>query len=130
MAYMTTVPDDVDVSPKTTGPAPASVPIALVPMYQLSLTDVFASRVPIADAYAPVDHWQWMATLWRGVVGPDVTVAVGRGDGGGVKGGVEIRLGDAKAILVREGVGEGVLRRVGFEVGEWVRGLGEGRRGS
>jgi HMG box factor len=32
--------------------------------------------VPIADAYAPVDHWQWMATLWRGVVGADLVVYV------------------------------------------------------
>lgn len=88
-----------------------------------------------------------MATLWRGIVGPDVTVVVkdaasadnkddaGRALGAGT--GVEVRLADAKAIIVRTGntgVPDGALRRVGFEVGEWIRGVGEremdGRRGS
>lgn len=52
-------------------------------------------------------------------------------NGGGP--GVEVRLEDSGAIMVRvdgKGVGEGSLRRVGFEVGEWVRGRDEGRRGS
>lgn len=84
-----------------------------------------------------------MATLWRGVVGPDVTVyikdrngevdghedAAGARLGGGT--GVEVRLADARAIVVRKmgwgkgrGLGEAALRRVGFEIGEWVRGMG------
>ncbi|KAI4152520.1 MAG: hypothetical protein LQ340_002870, partial [Diploschistes diacapsis] len=50
------------------------IPIALVPKYQLTLTDAAASIIPILDEYSPTDHWQWMATLWRGIVGPDVTV--------------------------------------------------------
>lgn len=49
-------------------------------------------------------------------------------------GGAEVRLDDARAIVVRgDGKGqllEGVLRRVGFEVSEWVRGKEEGRRNS
>lgn len=49
--------------------------------------------------------------------------------------GVEARLEDARAILVRgesgkAGLAEGKLRRIGFEVGEWVRGGDDGRRGS
>ena len=88
-----------------------------------------------------------MATLWRGIVGPDITVIVkdaasadnkeDAGRPGGAGTGVEVRLADARAILVRSGdsgVPDGALRRVGFEVGEWVRGIGErerdGRRGS
>lgn len=111
-----------------------------------------------------------MATLWRGIVGPDVTVAVAppasivpptsatNGNGNGesksmsaynpnalglkLNVGVEVRLDDARAIVVRNesgrgggeggksGVSEGVLRRVGFEVSEWVRGREEGRRES
>jgi len=136
-------------------PRPPPVPIALIARYQLSLSDAFASSIPINDAYAPVDHWQWMATLWRGVVGADVTVYIkDRTGGGGVDGyedgggarlgggtGVEVRLADARAIVVRKGgagggcggkggpgLGEGALRRVGFEVGEWVRGMGGGGR--
>jgi HMG box factor len=53
------------------------LPIALLPSgFSLTLADRFACAVPIADAYAPVDHWQWMATLWRGVVGADLVVYV------------------------------------------------------
>lgn len=113
-----------------------------------------------------MDHWQWGATLWRNVVGADVTVAVqapvvvadvaasasasasvvegerdaGRNGGVGLEGarngGVEVKLEDARAVVVRGeregGVAEGGLRRVGFEIGEWVRGWEERgeRRGS
>ncbi|KXX82556.1 hypothetical protein MMYC01_201193 [Madurella mycetomatis] len=53
------------------------LPIALLPTgYALTLSDRSACSVPIADAYTPVDHWQWMATLWRGVAGPDLVVYV------------------------------------------------------
>lgn len=107
-----------------------------------------------------------MATLWRGIVGPDITIALlpppppvpvmqtptsGTTDGsargmigaaglvnrdlvGKGKGGVEVRLDETpRVMLVRggegkgAGVGEGVLRRVGFELGEWVRGKEEER---
>ena len=49
---------------------------------------------------------------------------------------VEVKLEDARAVIVKGEVGGGVavgaLRRVGFEIGEWVRGWGERveRRGS
>lgn len=172
-------------SPKHDGDSPTTeiptgVPIALLPCFQLSHTNAFASRILITDTYAPVDHWQWMASLWRGIIGPDVTIAVlpafyptapnsastttsGSGSGSGISisssttprltetapriggmpsgggsvsgSGVEARLEDARAILVRgesgkSGIAEGKLRRVGFEVGEWVRGGDDGRRGS
>lgn len=127
------------------------LPVAIIPGFQVSWSDWFASRVGIQDAYSPMDHWQWGATLWRNVVGADVTVAVqvpsglgdevpvakGKGEGVGVGsgrkvsadgrgGGVEVRLEDSRAVVVRGaeggGVPEGGLRRVGFEIGEWVRG--------
>ena len=148
------------------------LPIALLPNWALTHSDRYACALPITDSYAPVDHWQWMATLWRGIVGADITVAVrapqvpaetpttaemvrtakeaGKGGGaGGAKGGVgsggsggggnvpvgqavDVRLEDARAIVLRAaeggGVPEGSLRRVGFEVGEWVRARGEGLR--
>ncbi|KAL8762180.1 MAG: hypothetical protein Q9184_001777 [Pyrenodesmia sp. 2 TL-2023] len=123
----------------TTGSGSAT-PIALVPSYQLTQTDTSACRVPIDDNYAPTDHWQWMASMWRGIVGPDATVAVeqealveqkgqqakGKGNAGAAGGDVDIRLEDSRAVVVRVErggkVGEGALRRVGFEIGEWVRG--------
>ena len=208
-------------------------PIVILPGYQLTHTDAFACSVDITDHYSPRDHWQWGATLWRGVVGPDITIAVrkpvlgtgggedspkslgsGSGSGSGAGSGsgsgsvgrpvaagtpsanatvphhhhhhhaggetahgamtgggggtapknsnnghagpavpghnanasvgamtpaaVEVRLEDARAVIVRGesnsnsdnegsegGVAEGALRRVGFEVGEWVRGAAE-----
>ena len=155
------------------------LPIALLPSWQLTHTDAFAVAVPITDAYSPMDHWQWHATLWRGTIGADATIAVASasedqgasppgtassgssgaassGTGGGPgsasgsaetaaggkgrlvtgagkeKGaagaGVDIRLEDSRAVIVQggeKGVSEGALRRVGFEIGEWVRSWGE-----
>ena len=66
-------------------------------------------------------------------VGMEEKGSVGLGiDGMGGKSGVEVRLQDARAIVVtvdsgEKGIGEGELRRVGFEVGEWVLGREEGR---
>jgi HMG box factor len=103
--------------------------VALVPYgFSLSTSDTFALRIPINDSYAPVDHWQWMATLWRGIVGPDLTIyvnKVGREEMDKM-GGVEIR-GDCAAIIVRilEGakMDEKTARRLGFEVVEFVRNI-------
>ena len=168
-------PKDKDIG-NTSGGREAITPIAIVPGYQVTWSDWFASHVSIGDAYSPMDHWQWGATLWRNVVGADITVAVqaaaptaddgptagatGKGKEAGGKGGeegerkrkaagsvsgssmslsgggVEVRLEDARAVIVRGEAGGGVavggLRRVGFEIGEWVRGWGErvDRRGS
>lgn len=163
------------ISPSTSSPSPVSpksfpmdtetmtesgkelkIPIAILPAWQLTHTDAFACDVEIQDRYSPVDHWQWGATVWRGVVGSDVTIAVkadlgeetptkteaparpgevdkrkpipgstGAAGNGGGSGGVEIRLEDARAVIVKGekegGVADGNLRRVGFEMGEWIR---------
>lgn len=99
--------------------------------------------MPITDAYSPTDHWQWVATLWRGVPGADFTVYVrsgaetasnnsdGRqspghpmtGDMWGNKAHVEIRE-DLRTMVVRKDSGrvdDAAIRRVAFEVGEWAR---------
>ncbi|MCJ1472092.1 hypothetical protein MMC13_000739 [Lambiella insularis] len=147
--------DPSDASTVRTPPAPyrphpTALPIAILPSYQVTLTDAAGSTIPIADAYSPIDHWQWMATLWRGIVGPDITIVVrssssnyeGANTNGSSSpreeaaragaGGVDVRLADARAILLRceagGKVGESALRRVGFEVGEYVRGMTAGER--
>jgi HMG box factor len=110
----------------TTTPTP--VPVALVPRYQLTTADTFACNVPIHDSYAPLDHWQWMASLWRACVGPDITVYVRECSREEVErvGAVEIRLGDFRTVVLRkgfggpEGVEEKVLRRMGFEIEDYL----------
>ncbi|KKZ67996.1 hypothetical protein EMCG_06337 [[Emmonsia] crescens] len=120
-------------------PATASIPaeselpfcIALVPRYQLTTADIYACATPINDSYTPTDHWQWMASLWRGCAGPDVTVFIRDCEkeeldklGGNP---VEMRLEEARTLVVRrladsaQGIEEKALRRVGFEVEEFLR---------
>lgn len=140
-------------------------PIALLPAWQLTQTDFFATNVPIADSYSAMDHWQWHATLWRGVLGADVTIAVqnvviddhhspsetaisrtggvgsasgadhnkgtakaaagGKGDRSSAANGVDVRIEDYGAVVLQPGekgaIAEGALRRLGFEISEWVR---------
>ncbi|KAL5345872.1 slightly ste11-like protein [Pseudogymnoascus australis] len=74
----TTPPESREGTPKSPAPTTAPrLPIALLPRgFSLSLSDRAAIHIPINDAYAPVDHWQWMATLWRGIIGVDLTVYV------------------------------------------------------
>ncbi|KAG9807461.1 hypothetical protein KCU63_g22449, partial [Aureobasidium melanogenum] len=107
--------------------------VILLRTYTVTASNVFASRVPIKDAYKAADHWQWTATLWRGIVGPDMTVYVKEADRAedAGKGGVEIKE-ENRIMAVRrfkgseenggvEGIEAGTLRRLGFEVGEWIR---------
>lgn len=111
------------------GPHP--IPVALVPRYQLTTADVFACSIPINDRYAPLDHWQWMASLWRACVGPDVTIHIRECDkeeldryGSGNP--VEIRLNEARTLIVRrtsdsaKDIEEKALRRLGFEVEDFL----------
>ncbi|KAF2089838.1 hypothetical protein K490DRAFT_35466 [Saccharata proteae CBS 121410] len=139
--YITTpvpVPSSPSNNPTTTPdqqppPTQFKTPILILPGYQLRASDAWASRVPIGDAYSPSDHWQWMATLWRGVVGPDVTVFIKDvgGDGDAGAGGPGAPPGTAaestRCVVVKRKAGcvdDSSLRRLGFEVSEWVRAVG------
>ncbi|KAF2228269.1 hypothetical protein BDZ85DRAFT_255691 [Elsinoe ampelina] len=101
--------------------------------YVLTATNLFAARIPLTGNYDPKGHWEWTACLWRGIVAPDVIIYVKDVDGkeGVDLGGCEV-LDDGRLIVVRrcrgetektgvEGVQAGALRRLGFEVGEWLR---------
>ncbi|KAF2740927.1 hypothetical protein EJ04DRAFT_558312 [Polyplosphaeria fusca] len=128
-------PKDADPKPKDAASSPPQLdavkPIVILPTYQLRASDVYSSKIAIQDAYSPTDHWQWMATLWRGTVGPDLTIYIhdySSKDG----------VGNAKLVDLNDEVGcmtvrkekgagfdAGALRRVGFEVSEWIRGVGK-----
>eukprot|EP00136_Aspergillus_niger_P009731 XP_001401947.2 hypothetical protein ANI_1_958184 [Aspergillus niger CBS 513.88] len=124
--------DNSSVSTVSTGLGSITmpVPVALVPRYQLTTADAFACSVPIGDSYAPLDHWQWMASLWRACVGPDITVYIRECEKDELErlGGspVEVRLHDARTIVVRRlasspsELEEKSLKRVGFEIEDFL----------
>ncbi|CAA9960255.1 NHP6B Chromatin-associated protein containing the HMG domain protein [Pyrenophora teres f. maculata] len=113
-------------------PSTASVstvkPVIILPTFQLHSSIAYASRIPIQDAYSATDHWQWMATLWRGTVGPDLTLYVKSYDAKEGQVGHKPDMDDAVKCLTisKEKRGkflEADLRRVGFEVEEWTKGI-------
>ncbi|KAJ5669989.1 uncharacterized protein N7477_005352 [Penicillium maclennaniae] len=118
--------------PQPAPQAQSPTPVALVPRYQLTTADAFACSIPIQDSYTPLDHWQWMASLWRGCIGPDITVYIrectkdelDRAGGNPV----EVRLQDARTVILRKVTGtakdleEKALKRVGFEIEDFLTG--------
>ncbi|KAM0330493.1 hypothetical protein ACHAQA_003437 [Verticillium albo-atrum] len=119
--------DGEEGAPRAGSSSPARIPVALLTGgYSSTISDKYACRVPIVDSYAPIDHWQWMATLWRGIVGPDLVLYV--------KPSVEEEVAHYGAVeykgpgvmLVRitpnKGLDERGERRMCFEVDEWLRG--------
>jgi hypothetical protein len=129
-------------------PEASAIPIAIAPHFQLTTVDANSISLPIGDNFSPPAHWQWFATMWRGSVGPDITivirgvdedpaepgdgaakatppatlpgipgangstvaapreriasVAAGSGNAGGT--GVEIRLHDSRAVIVKTNI--------------------------
>ncbi|KAH6656224.1 hypothetical protein BKA67DRAFT_551282 [Truncatella angustata] len=120
---------------------PQKLPVAVLSAgYSLAITDRCAAELHIADAYRPDDHWRWVATMWRGIVGPDLTVYIKpcaddelranhvvefAGPGVLVVRVPEIKEGGAAMVVADEKL----ERRLGFEIMEWVRG-GQFGRGS
>ncbi|KAF2497870.1 hypothetical protein BU16DRAFT_327412 [Lophium mytilinum] len=110
-------------------------PVVILPTYQLHASNVYTSRIPIADAYSPTDHWQWMATLWRGTVGPDLTIYIRDAKPEELQKEKMVDLLDEiRCLTVRKEKGsskveDSALRRIGFEVGEWIRTVGQEKSG-
>ncbi|EUC48227.1 hypothetical protein COCMIDRAFT_87821 [Bipolaris oryzae ATCC 44560] len=107
-------------------PAATLKPVIILPTFQLHASVAYASRIPIQDAYSAMDHWQWMATLWRGTVGPDLTLYVKSYDAKEGQIGQKPEMDDPSRCFTvfkeKEGkFTEPDLRRVGFEVGEWIK---------
>jgi hypothetical protein len=117
-------------TPVAASPAPTEIiitkPVIILPTFQLAASIAYAARIPIQDAYSCTDHWQWMATLWRGTVGPDLTLYVKTHDK--ESGGSKPEMDDAVRCLTigKEKDGkftDADLRRVGFEVSEFINGM-------
>jgi HMG box factor len=137
---------DVDIASKSSSVSSAHVsaaatstkPVSIIANYSLFASNFFACHIPITlhDPYSPIAHWTWTATQWRGIVGPDLTIYVRDGMSGveGSKASVDI-MADGNLFSVKRTKMEGkeeneiepsVLRRLGFEVSEWVRAFGNG----
>jgi len=106
-------------------------PVIVLPTFQLEASVAFASRIPIRDAYSATDHWQWMATLWRGTVGPDLTLYVKTYDAkegfAGAKPEMDEMIRCLTIFRARGGsFVDADLRRAGFEVNEWIKGMKSG----
>jgi hypothetical protein len=102
-------------------------PVIILPTFQLQASIAYASRIPVQDTYSTTDHWQWMATLWRGTVGPDLTIYVQTYDKD--VGAIKPEMDDVVRCLTvgkqKEGrFTDADLRRVGFEVSEFIKGMG------
>lgn len=102
------------------------LPVAVVADgYSLTVSDRYASSLHVNDAYRADDHWQWVATLWRGIVGADLTIYVKRAGEAEVQGNNCVEFANAAVVVLRvaegKGVDEKLERRLGFEIIEWVR---------
>jgi hypothetical protein len=122
-----TSPNGLVEKRNTTAQPTDGIPVALIKEgFSLTHSDKFSCNTPITDLYAPADHWQWIASLWRGTVCPDLIVYAKPSSMEEINklGPVDFskRMG---LILVRVFPGrtldEGMERRIAFEVMEWMR---------
>ncbi|RYP08942.1 hypothetical protein DL765_008627 [Monosporascus sp. GIB2] len=115
----------VHAQPKPTSD-PRLLPVAVVSDgYSLTASDKWAKALPINDAYRADDHWRWVATLWRGIVGADLTVYVQRCTAADDLRGQSCVEVDAEHSVIVLRMLDGVVdekleRRLGFQIIEWV----------
>ncbi|KAI1471561.1 uncharacterized protein F4812DRAFT_449573 [Daldinia caldariorum] len=104
------------------------LPVAVVSDgYSLTVSDRYAGSLHVNDAYRADDHWQWLATLWRGIVGADLTIYVKRTAEAApeAQGNNFVEFASPAVMVLHvadgKGVDEKLERRLGFEIMEWVR---------
>ena len=138
--YITTpIQADAEPNNKSKQGRGSQLPVLLLQNYQLFATNAWACSLPINDTYQPQDHWQWLATLWRGIIGPDLTVHVRDASTEELarERTVEVREHQRLIIVRREkgpgplqgDVDEKSLRRLAFEMGEWIQAVSQERGG-
>lgn len=109
-------------------------PIVIFRNYLLNATDTAAGQLQLRDLYGVDAHWNWTACLWRGLIGPDLVVYVRDTDSRDLDS-IDI-LNKPHALVVPRsksspaaikgavgGVRPAALRRLGFEVREWLVGV-------
>ena len=114
--------------PEKANPASSSTSVALIKDgFSLTLSDRFACATSHSlQQYSPVDHWQWMATLWRGIVGPDLVVHVKPCQQEDMDKLKTVEYQKHLGVLVvrvpagKSSLDEATERRLNFEVIEWI----------
>ncbi|PNY26633.1 Repressor of filamentous growth 1 [Tolypocladium capitatum] len=118
----------------------AKIPVALATEgFSLTISDRYACTMPIPDTFTPVEHWRWMAMIWRGTVCPDLIVYVTPSEAEENSNRRTVELTRRMGLIVvkvpaGKSLDEGTERRLEFEVMEWMRegsfrkGLPEGWR--
>ncbi|KAI5854527.1 hypothetical protein GGS23DRAFT_608268 [Durotheca rogersii] len=104
----------------------ARLPVAVMADgYSLTVSDRYVDMLRVDDTYHPEDHWQWIATLWRGIVGADLTIYVVKAEETDVQGHNCVNFVNQAVAIVHlvegRGMDERVERRLGFELIEWMR---------
>lgn len=121
-----------------TGDQPS--PVLFIRSWLMSTIDRYTVWIPATNDHRVTEHWEWTAYMWQGVVAPDLIIYVRaasieeiseRGATEVADGGNLMLIRHSKDDTVRDPDGQrthgfqsGALRRIGFEVGEWL----EGRR--
>lgn len=108
----------------------ASQRMVLVNRYMVSRSDSASARLSPGGLSA-LQHWQWCATVWRGCIGPDMTIYVVNVPNGSIGEEAVEAKERGKVVFVKKEVGElgrkaweaKVIRRLVFEVGEIVGNL-------
>lgn len=109
-------------------------PVIIIGNFSLHATNFFAQHIqlPVTDPYKLNDHWQWTATQWRGIVSPDLTIYVRDATPmDAMKPSLDISDDNAVFVVKRASNRDGkmevepsLLRRLRFEVSEWIRAFG------
>lgn len=107
--------------------AQEKLPVALVKDgFSLTASDNFASEIPPGDLFGTVDHWQWVASLWRGTISPDLVVYVKPSEEDEINSLGTVEFSRAMGLIVvripsGKSLDEATERRVAFELMEWMR---------
>ena len=112
-----------------------TLPVLLIQHYQLFASNVWACRTPKGEAYDASEHWRWIASLWRGIVGPDLTIYIKDASPEEMSKSKQVEVvEELRTIIVKKEKGAGSvqgdvdgrnLRRLGFEIGEWIRSVSQ-----
>ena len=121
--------ESIMVSSRATPSKSQTAYVNIVPLSPLMATGRAASQIPITDAYSNESHWRWLAGYWRGCPRPDITINILDSEGT-LKDREVLRIWGHNVntlVVTKANSGHSVitakqLRRVGFEVDEWLRG--------